>query len=650
MSTHVYYPLEGPDHIRLIALYPASSKDAPLEITFLASTLEDLEGRYEAISYTWGQPLLTCALHVDDGTQVCVTENLDRALRYLRYNDRDRLLWADAACINQSDDAEKAVQIPLMVDIFRGAQRVMAWLDPGGDTAVEQRGMQIVKRLSRPSEMRHSIWAEGCKEVNCFIKLPWFNRLWIVQEVVFSVEVCMICGDTEIAFPRFIAALSFIQEEAFPLESDDRARVDAIAKIWRLWSRHSLFGTQPMSSPQSSLYERHSSSNDILSLVEAFALYACTDPRDRLFALLSMAAKVQPAGSVSDGVTSSTSQGQRVVSTHIDYSLNVLETYKAFAISCWRERHTHKDMWEALILRQHTSRPLDWPSWVPDWRVLPKKTLPIQKTKLYHNFRVISATRSGICLETGRHRPLPDKDNGQPYIVRSNISRHSVGSEHSIESQLFQLCSLATGPETAQNPNPFTGERQRPSWTSCTMRFPNLLYRTVSEGVLHLNVDSGLPQDEPHEDLLQWLIEYLSSITTGTKERDRRYRHMSTSSRRRHHIHDFERASKDVSNLFVFHDPCTQVNSIGYGIVAPEVGDTIVPMGDMLDGDLVDGTMTVMILRRINLMETSIVDTPTYRFIGSGRIFDPTLILLALRKNYSSQFHCRYVRNRFILV
>ncbi|KAH6848479.1 heterokaryon incompatibility protein-domain-containing protein, partial [Alternaria rosae] len=327
---HSYAALEGPEHIRLLVLHPALSKDAPLRVDFVSSTLENLEGRYDAISYTWSQPILSFALLLDDGTQVCVTENLDGALRYLRYNDRDRLLWADAACINQLDNAEKAVQIPLMVDIFRGAQRVMAWLDPGGDTTVEQTGMRIIERLSRTSKQRYIIWARGYREVTRFINLPWFNRLWIVQEVVFSSEVCLICGDTEIAFPRFIAALSFVQEELGLLNDDDRARVDAIVKIGRLWSRRSLFPTQLLGAPLSPS-RSDIDSNDITNLVEKFALYACTDPRDRVFALFSMAANIQPAGYVSDILPSSASQEQGAVSISIDYSLDVLETYKAFA-------------------------------------------------------------------------------------------------------------------------------------------------------------------------------------------------------------------------------------------------------------------------------------------------------------------------------
>jgi hypothetical protein len=47
--------------------------------------------------------------------------------------------------------------MPLIVKIFRGARRVMAWLDPGGDTTVEQEGMQAIDHLSRLSKIENDI-------------------------------------------------------------------------------------------------------------------------------------------------------------------------------------------------------------------------------------------------------------------------------------------------------------------------------------------------------------------------------------------------------------------------------------------------------------------------------------------------------------
>ena len=42
-------------------------------------------------------------------------------------------IWIDALCINQDDKEEKAIQVPLMGEIFSKAQSVFVWLGPDHD-------------------------------------------------------------------------------------------------------------------------------------------------------------------------------------------------------------------------------------------------------------------------------------------------------------------------------------------------------------------------------------------------------------------------------------------------------------------------------------------------------------------------------------
>ncbi|CAN9400499.1 unnamed protein product [Alternaria alternata] len=302
MNAYAYRALEGPEYIRLIVLHPALSKATPLRIDFVSSKLEDVEGDYDAVSYTWGKPVLTFPLFVDeDGTQVNVTENLDRALRYLRYETRERTLWADAACINQKDNEDKAIQIPLMVQIFRGARRVMAWLDPGGDTTVEQKGIRLLDRISRLSTTTRTDRSyKDFSTILRFLNLSWFNRLWIVQEVVFNLEVCLICGEMELPLSRLISALSIMKNQGLWHET---ARSEAIVEIGKLWNLHSLFRDSAVMEEEGTIEDEP----QIFHLLEKFWLYECTDPRDRIFALCSMANDVRPIEDSGDTDSSSLS-------------------------------------------------------------------------------------------------------------------------------------------------------------------------------------------------------------------------------------------------------------------------------------------------------------------------------------------------------
>jgi hypothetical protein len=190
---HTYEPLPGPNHIRLISLEPALGSTEPLRFDFHVADVKDSDEEYEAISYTWGLPRLTYPVYLIDGTHVKVTKNLDSALRRFRYTTKPRIIWADAICINQRDDAEKSKQIPLMTSIFRFAARVLAWVD-ASDKA--ERGLRVLAKLSRLSRLeRQQIeealplakegphdWQYSPEDGSCiseFFSLSWFTRLWM---------------------------------------------------------------------------------------------------------------------------------------------------------------------------------------------------------------------------------------------------------------------------------------------------------------------------------------------------------------------------------------------------------------------------------------------------------------------------------------
>lgn len=145
---HVYVPLTFPTEIRIVVIAPAMDYDAPLQFSFIQAPLEAVECCYEALSYVWGPTISKHPVyHNNDGSRIYVTENLNDALRRLRHRLDPKWLWADAICIDQKNDREKEVQIPLMVKIYRGAKRVLAWLHKR-DEELEQ-AMVNVDRLSR---------------------------------------------------------------------------------------------------------------------------------------------------------------------------------------------------------------------------------------------------------------------------------------------------------------------------------------------------------------------------------------------------------------------------------------------------------------------------------------------------------------------
>jgi Heterokaryon incompatibility protein (HET) len=158
----LYQVLPSPEYIRLLKL-----EAGPPEQEYLSYTLEtflitdpDLPA-YRALSYTWGSPVVPEDPEDDEyledatyalvqvaqqmsleeseepmvfcnGYPMVVTSNLYDGLHQVAQYTDVGYIWCDALCINQSDDKEKSVCIPIMGDIFASATTVIVWL--GNDT------------------------------------------------------------------------------------------------------------------------------------------------------------------------------------------------------------------------------------------------------------------------------------------------------------------------------------------------------------------------------------------------------------------------------------------------------------------------------------------------------------------------------------
>lgn len=84
--------------------------------------------KYEALSYTWGDPKATREIIVN-GYLVNVTFNLYSALYRLRQSEEMRVLWVDALCINQTDVDERGQQVGLMGKIYSICDNTVIWID-----------------------------------------------------------------------------------------------------------------------------------------------------------------------------------------------------------------------------------------------------------------------------------------------------------------------------------------------------------------------------------------------------------------------------------------------------------------------------------------------------------------------------------------
>jgi hypothetical protein len=164
--------------IRLLRLFPAASLGEDIKCELFNTTLDakNIVG-FEALSYTWGDPETTSPITLH-GKPHHITKNLEVALRHLRYPERERTLWVDALCINQSDFLEENQQVLQMKDIYGGgAQRVVVWL---GQIPNARRAMDFCGRMHMCT-IKVSEWTTKRKRMNMErtkdgVKISWEKK------------------------------------------------------------------------------------------------------------------------------------------------------------------------------------------------------------------------------------------------------------------------------------------------------------------------------------------------------------------------------------------------------------------------------------------------------------------------------------------
>jgi hypothetical protein len=201
-STYQYERLPTRKSIRLLKLLPgANGEQIRLE---LFTTDLDSAPPYEAISYCWGdgsdvQEIICC------GQLMRITRSLCTGLECFRDSKNARLLWADAICINQSNDDEKGIQVTMMGDVYDQASRVLVWLGEASEEDVRM-AFNLIQRINdyievriveselaiNPMEALRSV--RRLKDRNQLVQTdsqfqalddffcrPWFSRLWVLQ-------------------------------------------------------------------------------------------------------------------------------------------------------------------------------------------------------------------------------------------------------------------------------------------------------------------------------------------------------------------------------------------------------------------------------------------------------------------------------------
>lgn len=277
--------------IRLLKL-GLDEDEKPLRAQLVLKDLEK-DVRFWAISYAWG-PKPTkygLMLEVNDHVRVPITESLSACLTTLRRQKVDVLIWADAICINQNDDIEKAMQVRRMGSLYSKAEQVMIWLghETGNDMGAEASLQRLRKLLEQPDGLSFRMDSEETalsESINSLLRQEWFTRAWIVQELVFGSKVIVMNGNYKIEWESLMEGITdcdkIIRRQLGWAEDQPRTYFTDAGTAFAL---HDIRERYKGSSEDARKRLKYS----LLELIERLFPTRSSWPRDKLFALLNLA-------------------------------------------------------------------------------------------------------------------------------------------------------------------------------------------------------------------------------------------------------------------------------------------------------------------------------------------------------------------------
>lgn len=285
-----YRPLsETNSEIRLLKIaFEPGTRQICVEITH--ASLYDRDLTYAALSYCWGPPDRLEPISIN-GEEVCIRGSLHAFLTALCENERTHLLWLDSLCINQQDSRERNWQVRMMGGIYTNAVRVHVWLGeatPESDYFLSFLRHRRDPRLqSSPYLPEHKIKAQNA--LPDVAQRPYWNRLWIIQEISLAVEVFIWCGRRRLGWTEFLDGI-----EDLKLPEHDRT-LQAINEISTSRVAAPMHNTRfsevtTTSSVRTADSRRGSTSLKLVDLVKQFKDHKCEDVRDRVYGLVSIAA------------------------------------------------------------------------------------------------------------------------------------------------------------------------------------------------------------------------------------------------------------------------------------------------------------------------------------------------------------------------
>lgn len=268
--------------IRLFELYP-KTEATDIQGSFLCVELTACPA-YTALSYTWGDATDPRQITVGGSGTIDVRKNLWEFLfQQSSAISEPKLFWIDAICINQSNVHERNHQVNLMKQIYVKACEDYIWLGGEADNsglAIDYITMKGSRKLRPRGPGFRAVWTREEGKALCHLcERPYWRRMWIIQEIVHAEKITVWCGAKSFEWgilENLYLTLKTLEDMHWFAHHEFAIGVLQSSAAVMVWQRaHWRHPQTPTPSLQ--------------TLIEVFRDWQCTDVRDKVFALVSMA-------------------------------------------------------------------------------------------------------------------------------------------------------------------------------------------------------------------------------------------------------------------------------------------------------------------------------------------------------------------------
>ncbi|KAI4941406.1 hypothetical protein J4E86_010438 [Alternaria arbusti] len=129
--------------IRVLEVAPSRGRGIVKCTMKRISLLDNPVPVYETISYCWGPPRARSIMRLN-GHRIRVPASSEAAIKRMRLNDRPRVLWIDAICIDQSSTTERSAQVAFMATVYSAAKHNLIYLGED-DVDMAERAMKALQ-------------------------------------------------------------------------------------------------------------------------------------------------------------------------------------------------------------------------------------------------------------------------------------------------------------------------------------------------------------------------------------------------------------------------------------------------------------------------------------------------------------------------